>query len=235
MRSDARAGLKLRVVRADPRTMKPEPPKVEGAPAGEAEAPVVLGLEAAPRGDSALWWSKGVFSVAINPPTKDAMRVAGGYPMTAAAAATARAAAGVQDEDGMLVWVELPPDAKPDAQTTAAMDALLEKLGCSARVALAGDARALLGGSLDAAGNPLAAAPPPTVLRFVRARAPDAHAFFESTPLVDIEVWRPLQAKRVRYFYKPTPSASAAAPASGAAPSAPAPPTQTTSHGQSPR
>jgi hypothetical protein len=79
------------------------------------------------------------------------------------------------------------------------------------RMMLAGDARALLGGSLDAAGGALPTAPPPAAVRLVRAQAPDAHPFFEDTALVDIEVWRPLQAKRVRYFYKPTPSASASA------------------------
>jgi hypothetical protein len=232
--ADSRPGLKLRVVRADPRTMKPDSARAEGAGANEGEAPVVLGLEAAARGDTALWWSKGVFSIAINAPVKDALRVAGGYPMTAAGAATARAAAGVQDEDGMLVWVELPPEAKPDAQTASAMDSLLEKLGCSARMALAGEARALLGGSLDAAGNAVAGAPAPAA-RFVRARAPDAHPFFESTPLVDIEVWRPLQAKRVRYFYKPTPAASAPGNAASAATSGTPAPASGSAHGQSPR
>jgi hypothetical protein len=118
----------------------------------------------------------------------------------------------------MLVWVELSPEAKPDAGTAQAMDALLERLGCSTRMAVPGDARALLGGSLDAAGNPVIA--PVGAIRLVRAQAPDAHPIFEKTPLVDIEVWRPLQAKRVRYFYKPTPSPSAS-PSSSAAPAPP--------------
>ncbi|MGH7297734.1 MAG: hypothetical protein ACRELB_22540, partial [Polyangiaceae bacterium] len=89
---------------------------------------------------------------------------------------------------------------------------------------VAGEARALLGGSLDASGNPLSAAPAPGgEVRLVRAHAPDAHPFFESTPVVDIEVWRPLQAKRVRYFYKPPPSPSASAAGSSQPPQTPSP------------
>jgi hypothetical protein len=120
----------------------------------------------------------------------------------------------------MLVWVELPPEAKPDARTAAAMDDLLDRLGCSTRMAVTGDARALLGGSLDVAGAPVAG-PSAGMTRLVRAHAPDAHPFPEKTPLVDIEVWRPLQAKRIRYFYKPTPAASAS-PSASPAPGTPA-------------
>jgi hypothetical protein len=169
-----------------------------------------------------LWWASGVFSVGVSAPVKGAARLVAGYPASAAAAATARASVGVQDEDGMLVWVELPPEAKADARTAAAMDELLDRLGCSTRMAVTGDARALLGGSLDVAGAPVAA-PPAGVTRLVRAHAPDAHPFPEKTPLVDIEVWRPLQAKRIRYFYKPTPSPSASPSASPATPTTPSP------------
>ncbi|MGH7294543.1 MAG: hypothetical protein ACRELB_06415, partial [Polyangiaceae bacterium] len=63
--------LQLRVVRVDPRTVKP-------APAADA-APTVLALEGATRGDLSLWWASGVFSVAMTPPTKDATRLLGGY------------------------------------------------------------------------------------------------------------------------------------------------------------
>jgi hypothetical protein len=211
-------GLKLRVVRADPRTMKPQG-------SGEADGPpVVLALEGATKGDVSLWWASGVFSVGVSAPVKGAVRLVAGSPASAVAAATARAAVGVQDEDGMLVWVELPPEAKPDARTAMAMDEVLERLGCSTRMAVTGEARALLGGSLDVSGAPVGA-PPAGVTRLVRAHAPDAHPFADKTPLVDIEVWRPLQAKRIRYFYKPatTPSASpTTSPAPSPAPGTPA-------------
>ena len=70
-------------------------------------------------------------------------------------------------------------------------------------MAVPGHAEASLGGALDAAGNAVAFATPPTV-RLVRAPAPDAHPIFADTPVVPIQVWQPLQMKRVRYFYKPT-------------------------------
>ncbi len=180
-------------------------------------APTVLALLAPARGDASLWWSSGVLSVGASAPAKDAVRLASGYPASAAAAATARAAVGVQDEDGMLVWVELPSTERPDAQMAAAMDNLLESLGCSERMTLPGEARALLGGTLDAAGDPLPAAIAPSV-RLLRVRSPDAHSIFSDTPIVPASVWQPLQAKRIRYFYKPPPATSA----SGALSAAPA-------------
>jgi len=209
-------GPKLRVVRADPRAMKP----VAAGRDGEADAPTVLALSASTRGALSLWWSDGVFAIAPAAPRNDAALLAAGYAATTAPAATARAAAGVQDDDGMLVWVELPADAHPGAQTALAMDALLARLGCSTRLLVPGDARALLGGSLDAAGEAVAAATAPIAARLVRAQAPGAHLAFESTPIVPISVWQPLQKKRIRYFYKPPPaaSASASAPAGGAPP-----------------
>jgi hypothetical protein len=195
---------KLLVLRADPRTMKPA--------TLEPDAPTVLTLARAAssspptRGDDSLWWASGVFSVGTSAPTRDATRLLSGYAATSPSAARAHAAVGVQDEDGMLVWVEVAPQAKADARTATTLDELLERLGCSTRMVVT-DARVLLGGTLDVAGSP-AAAPSAGEVRLVRAQGPDAHPFATPTPLVDIEVWRPLQAKRVRYFYKPSPSSS---------------------------
>jgi hypothetical protein len=208
-----RPGLQLRVVRADPRTMAPTP--VDGPTNG----PTVLALVAPSKGDAFLWWAAGVFSVGEAAPTKDAVRLAAGYGASTAAASTARAAVGVQDEDGMLVWVELPTGEHPDASTAAAMDGLLESLGCSSRMVLPGDARAVLGGTLDAVGEPLHA-PVALTARLSRARAPDAHDIFPDTPIVPASVWQPLQAKRVRYFYKPPPATSSSAASANPAPSA---------------
>jgi hypothetical protein len=189
---------KLRVVRADPRTMKP------GAGSG-GESPTVLSVESGGKGPASLWWSNGAFAIAPSAPRADATLLAGGFPTAPSAAAgapAARAVVGVQDEDGMLVWVELPPDERADAGAAAAMDSLLERLGCSTRLALVGGARAFLGGTLDAAGEAGAPAPP-SATRMVRVTGPGAHPMFADTPLVPVQVWRPLQAKRVRYFYKP--------------------------------
>jgi hypothetical protein len=220
------AGVKVRVVRADPRTMSPA-----GAPDAPdaADAPELLALAPGSHGTQSLWWSSGAFSIATEVPTPDATQLAGGFPAGAPQAAAARAAAGVQDADGMLVWVELFPEERADERTATAMDSLLQRLGCSTRIAFAGGARAFLGGSLDASGDAAATAPPAAV-RFRRIPGPRAYPIFTDTPFVPIQVWRPLQAKRVRYFYKPAPAPSASASAS----STPSPSASSTSSPQPP-
>ena len=121
----------------------------------------------------------------------------------------------------MLVWVELPHEANPDASTEAAMDEALTELGCSQRVFFDGDAQAFLG---EGTGDPREHAskrPLAIVARLVRAEAPGAHATFADTPIVPIQVWQPLQAKRVRYFLKPSVTQGANAALPPAPPSAP--------------
>jgi hypothetical protein len=189
------AEVKLEVVRADPRALAP-------ADRGSNDAPTVLALAGAGRGTVTLWWAPGLFAVAATPPNDDAVPLAGGDRFAEGRSASARAALGV-DDDGMLDWVELPVGAEANASSARAMDTLLARLGCQARMFLAGDARALLGGTLDAAGRPMEKSPAP-VARLVRARTPDAHEIDVDTPIVPIQVWQPLQAKRVRYFLKPS-------------------------------
>jgi hypothetical protein len=195
------AGTKLRVLRVDPRTVKP-------AAATDTQSPTVLSFTAGTRGALSLWSHGKVFSIGASAPTTDATALVDGVPLTSPLAAAARAAVGVQDEDGMLVWVELAPDARADGATAKAIDSLLERLSCSARMWMPGDSRALLGGSLDLSGAPLTGPTPPIGSRLVRGHAPDGRVIFEGTPIVPIQIWQPLQAKRVRYLYKPTPSAS---------------------------
>jgi hypothetical protein len=201
-----RPGLKLRVVRADPRTMHPASP-------GEEATVLSLVAPGAPaRAPRSLWWRDGLFAVGAAAPGPGAQALLGGCSTTDACAASARAGVGVEDEDGMLLWVELPPDARPDAGTAAAIDSLLARLGCSSRMAVPGRAEALLGATLDAAGDPVApssimsvdAGPSAPMVRLARAVAPDAHPVFAETPVVPIQVWQPLQMKRIRYFSKPS-------------------------------
>jgi hypothetical protein len=190
----------LRIVKADPRSMRPS----DGAP-------VVLTLSGPTRGSRALYWSHATFVVAERAPA-DATLIVRGYAFSEAPAATAHAALGISD-DGMLAWVELPPGTRADASTASAMDDLLARMHCVDRMVVPGDARALLGGTLDAGGDAASAAPDATALvGLVRARAPDAHAIFTDTPMVPVSVWQPLQAKRVRYFYKPAASATPSPP-----------------------
>jgi hypothetical protein len=191
--------IKFYVVRADPRALAP-------ADRGSGDAPTVLALVGPGRGSLTLWWAPGRFAVAPTPPTSEAVPLAGGDRLGDQSAAgrttSARAALGV-DDDGMLAWVELPAEVEASLSTARAMDELLERLGCATRMFLTGDARALLGGTLDAAGHPMEKSPAP-VARLVRTRTPDAHEINTDTPIVPIQVWQPLQAKRVRYFLKPS-------------------------------
>ena len=65
-------GPKLRVVRADPRTMTP------AASDASTTAPTVLALLSPAKGDLSLWWSRSVLSVGASAPGKDAVRLASG-------------------------------------------------------------------------------------------------------------------------------------------------------------
>jgi hypothetical protein len=214
-----RPELKARVVRIDPRTVRPAP-SLAPAP---GDPPVVVSFagslsdtKVGAGGELVAWLGRGGFFIAKTPPSEGALAIASGLAPSALKAGGARVVAGVEDEDGMLVWIELADGVKPDAQAVVLMDALAAKLGCGARVAITGDARALLGGNLDAAGEPLAA----TALsgrgaaaRLVRGEAPGAKPYFTSTPIVPINVWQPLQMQRVRYFHKPAkPDAGAPPP-----------------------
>jgi hypothetical protein len=213
VRAGAAGDAKLRVVRADPRTMRPA---ASGGAGSAGEPATVLAIVEGSKGPSSLWWSRGQFAISAgSPPTPDATLLASG--VASGAPVAARAAAGIQDEDGMLAWVELPDEVPADPESTRAMDAVLARMGCSSRILITGSARVLLGGTLDAAGSTAPPTRQPTV-RLVRDRAPDAHPMFTDTPIVPLPVWQPLQAKRIRYFYKPAPSASA----SSAIPATPA-------------
>lgn len=211
--SDGSARTKLHVAVVDPRTVAP-------SESAQPDSPTVVAFAGPVRGAFALEWAAAAFSIAPAGPTSDASALVAGVGFNDARAASARASAGVEDDSGDLVWIELSDSAVADASTSAAMDAALQRIGCSRRMAIPGGARALLGGTVDIAGNPIDAAMPLVVSRLARARAPDAHSIFTDTPIVPIQVWQPLQKKRVRYFYKPPASPSATA-GTAAAPPAP--------------
>ncbi|MFS8070085.1 MAG: hypothetical protein ACMG6S_27285, partial [Byssovorax sp.] len=171
-----------------------------------------------------LWHSAGAFSISAAPPVEGAVRLASGP----AAAASASAAVGVNDEDGMLVYAEVlgapagaapspapsgsaaPPPARGSAEGARALDALLKKLGCSTRILLAQPLSLALGGGIDLGG---AAVRPPSgagAVRLMRAEAPGAKRIFEDTPIVPFDTWYPLQQKRIRYFKHAAPVEEAA-------------------------
>ncbi|MGH7269905.1 MAG: hypothetical protein ACREJ3_05690, partial [Polyangiaceae bacterium] len=127
-----RPKLKLELLRADPHTMDP-------AQAADTKAPTVLSIASAPRGPLTLWWSGGLFAIGSGLPhdgENTAIALAEGFAVGAPQAAAARIGIGVEDIDGMLLSVELPAGASSDAPTAVAMDALLERLGCTRRMLL---------------------------------------------------------------------------------------------------
>ncbi len=205
---------KVRVLKIDPRT-------ITATSGSKGPGKTVAVLDAGEAHSSAsvlsLWHSAGAFSIAVAPPVTDAVRLASGP----AAAASASAAVGVNDEDGMLIYAEIagappvaaapapapsgsaaaaPPATQGSAEGAKTLDALLKKLGCSTRILLAQPLALALGGDTDLSG---AAVRPPSgagAVRLVRASAPGAKRVFEDTPIVPFDTWYPLQQKRIRYF-----------------------------------
>ncbi|MEO8877133.1 MAG: hypothetical protein ABI461_16185, partial [Polyangiaceae bacterium] len=220
----SRPDLRASIVRIDPRTVRP------AASAGTtAETPTVVSFTNTTRfkpGEMALFRAGDAFFVGDAPP-ESATTLALGQKTNDPRMAGAHAFAGVQDDDGMLVWVELPADAHVDDTTNALVDALLTKLGCSSKMAVSPGTRALLGGDLDLSAAP---APPPDgpVARLVRGDVPAGKLYFTDTPIVSPNVWQPLQMQRVRYFHHPD-KKDAGAPEveSAALPSTTAPATTT--------
>ncbi|WP_437642153.1 hypothetical protein [Sorangium sp. So ce854] len=221
----ARPDVRLRVLKVDPRTVLAAPASepAPAPPAGIGATVAVLGDGAsapgAGQGDlSSIWHSAGAFSASPASPVRGAVRIATGR----ASSAGAVAALGVNDEDGMLIYVEraapgpssapapaLSPDASaPPAAPVDPRDAklfhdFLAKLGCSSRIYLHRPLAVALGGDTDLSGAAVHPPSGPRAVRLTRAEAPGAGRMFESTPTVPHSVWYPLQQKRVRYFKKP--------------------------------
>jgi len=218
-----RPDARVRVLKIDPRTVN------AAAPGKEASGETIAILDA---GDAttvasarselmSLWHSAGAFSIAAAPPVPEAVRLA------TAQGGPAVAAAGVHDEDGMLVYAELVTSARPagdppsgDAGTPGAaagassadakmLDELLKKLGCGTRLLLAHPLGVALGGDTSLGGDAIRPPTGPNAIRLVRAQAAGAKRIFEDTPVVPFNVWYPLQQKRIRYFKKPEKAADA--------------------------
>jgi hypothetical protein len=220
LRPDAgETASRVHVLRLDPKALRP------AASAGTTEqTPTVVSLFSGGRAPLSLFWQDELFLIAAS--SERATRIASGVPVNVARPAMVRVVVGVEDLDGMLDWVEVAPGTETTPALLASIDHLLGELGCSRRLALEGEGRALVGASTDLEGG-AAVSPPLPFVRFVRGSMPSARPYFETTPIVGPNVWQPLQSKRVRYFPKPSrPAASASGvpPAQGVVPTAaPAP------------
>ena len=193
----ARPDRKARVVKIDPRTVAAG--KATGQSAGKTVAVLDAGPADAGAGAASLWASTGAFAIGAESPVEGAIRLATGSPTAAVAAA----AVGVNDKDGMLLYVELMAPAEATAADAKALDTLLKNAGCSTRLLLGKPLALALGGDTDLGGGAVHPPTGPTAVRLARADAPGGRRILEDTPIVPFNTWYPLQQKRIRYFKKP--------------------------------
>ncbi|HVK69994.1 MAG TPA: hypothetical protein VM694_36325 [Polyangium sp.] len=202
----ARPDRKARVVKIDPRTVAAA--KASTQSAAKTVAMLDAGTADAGAGAASLWASAGAFAIDAEAPVEGAVRLATGAPNAAVAAA----AVGVNDKDGMLLYVELMTPADASAADAKALDTLLKNAGCSTRLLLAKPLTLALGGDTDLAGTAVHPPQGPTAVRLTRADAPGGRRFLEDTPIVPMSTWYPLQQKRIRYFKKPAKDPAEGAP-----------------------
>jgi len=215
-----------RVLKVDPRAVRSPMKAEDGSEKPQPDKNVVLSLGGAPlaiKGGPAVWLAPGSFFIGSESPGPSAVALFGGEAINSNTLANATTLFGVIDEDGTLVY------ATADAPSGVALKALLQKLGCS-QVMIAPKGFAVhLGDSLDLTGELAKDNLTQPVVTLVRGEAPSARVLFPETPVVEPQIWAPLQAKRVRYYGKkptkpngassvtgtPTPSSAptAAAPA----------------------
>jgi hypothetical protein len=205
----ARPETRTLLLKIDPRVVA-----AQNAPDVDPAAPTVAvfsGIARSKTGHPVLWISKGAFSIGEEAPEGATDLFSGLSPTEVAAAPSANAAIGIEDEDGMLVYAEtanLPDSA-------AVLDRLLARLGCSVRMTVAHSLAPALGGTTSLDGAPVPPADVGTV-KLVRREAPAARSIFEDTPITSPEIWQPLQMRRVRYFKKPATTPAGSASAAGA-------------------
>lgn len=201
--------VRVRILAVDPRVVSASSGG-GAAPQGGKTVAIVGAGEAAASGEAlSIWHSAGSFSIAAAAPVAGSIRLATGLSAASAGASTLVAGAGVRDEDGMLLYVELSAgggigqEGAPQGVPAGLLDGLLKRLGCGARVVFHRKLPIALGGDTDLAG---AAVHPPSgagAVRLTRTDAPAVRRIFEDTPIVPFNHWYRLQQHRIRYFKKP--------------------------------
>lgn len=181
--------VKARVVKLDPRMIR------SGGPGAGTGAVVAL-VDPLPinDGDLQVWQSPSAFSVAEKAPVAEAVRIAGGPALKSGAV---RAAIAVQQDEGMLLYVEAE-----SAVPAAELASLLQKLGAGPAVGLEAPWPVALGGDTSVTGQGIRIPEASRLVRLLRHAGPGAKKIFEDTPIVKFEKWYPLQSRRIRYFKK---------------------------------
>jgi len=207
------SGGQAQVLQLDPRMVtayrsraigrSPDADSDDAADGGVEEPPVVAVVQPGPEPSGSqhlsLWWSPDAFSVAAEPLLPATVRVATGVARRAAPE-RARAALGVRQAAGMLVYVQ--PSGDATEVPTRDLLAVLDGLGAGSPVVLADRLPLALGGDTDLAGQATRLPAGAIELRLFRKQGPGARRMFQDTPVVPLQEWYPLQARRIRYFKK---------------------------------
>ncbi len=182
----AQTSLRVRVLRVDPRMLKV-------AKAGDPNAVLTIGGTSKDSGP-ALWLARGEFAISEKQPP-------GGEAVLRGSAASitvpARAVVGLDDDEGMLTWIELPRGHSESIANTEMMINALDRMGCKEKLIIPLETHALLGATLDLAGE-TSVAPTHVHATLARGQAPGAHLMFEDTALVPFNTWHPLQVAKTR-------------------------------------
>lgn len=143
-------------------------------------------------GASGAFFDPRGFQIATEAPSKQAVLLASGGTEPRGVALMA-----VHPESGMFYYAE---STGTEPGSLEAMRDVFAKLGCSEFLYLSARWSLRLGDGTSLDGT--AIHPLPGGVRLVRKTAPGGLRFFEDTPVVDRDVWYPLQQHRVRYFKK---------------------------------
>ncbi len=209
----SRPQTKLMILKLDPGTLKPS----ESAEADPAKTVVSLGNAVAEERRPSLWWGDDGVTVGVEAPGAGSRAIVSGMDLESPEGAAAVAGLGIQDEDGMLVYVEVQGERRR-GQDGGLVKQALAKLGCSTGLLLDKALGPAFGG--EAVRGPGSE----RVVHLTRVDRAASRIVFPDTPVVGVKEWYPLQAKRVRYFKKPeAPSASSAKDGTSEAPAAATP------------
>ncbi|MFW5740637.1 MAG: hypothetical protein ACOC1F_09765, partial [Myxococcota bacterium] len=183
-----RPKTKALLVKLDPRTI--------GVSTEPSDKVVVSISNANPVPDRPTLWMSGGTAIVSSTLIEGASPIVSGVGPQSPEAANAVAGLGVQDDDGMLVYVEVQ-EGRQTGKDLPLLTKLLDELGCSTKLMLSRPLLPTFGEPPDDAGQRFE-----RVVNFVRVDAPGAKRIFESTPIVEPSEWAPLQARRIRYFKK---------------------------------
>lgn len=213
--SAARPDTKVRLLELDPAQLRL-------AEANDDLTRLVVAFTTEPRGTegtTALWLQRGRLTIAKEAPGVGSTRLATGYLPGEPGARQAVGAIGIAP-GGLFMYAEIATE-QGKGDDPKLLHELLGKLGCREVLLLDEPLGAAVGGLRDLGGHPVKLTR--RSIRLVRGEGPGARRVFTTTPIVEPNVWYPLQSKRVRYFKKKEPPAAdaAAAPTSAAPPDAP--------------